>query len=106
MPRLADPKVPLKKRLLPPSKTQFAWAIEQRSSDKTYFHTKLVQWAPVSVAKPPVEVSADAVAPAGSPSVAGTAAVTPNAPPKPGSRPVHAPPHLVFRTKVVTRNPR
>ena len=30
--------------LLPPSRTQFAWAMEQRGDTKTHFHTRAVDW--------------------------------------------------------------
>jgi hypothetical protein len=99
---------------LPPSRAQFAWAIAQRTSDKNYFHTKLVEWEPVSGAKPPVEADTAAAPAAGSPNAANTpATVTPAT----GTPPVSAPPNaaggqgripsnLVFRTKVVTRKPK
>jgi hypothetical protein len=114
MSRIADSKFPAKKRLLPPSKTQFAWAIEQRATEKTYFHSRLAQWEALSSVPPAidattiVEPAANPTAPAVTGNPAG--AVTPD-----GQRPliqastkrqVRPPIHLVFRTKVVARTPK
>jgi hypothetical protein len=106
-----------KKRLLPPSRTQFAWAMENRGDAKTYFHSRAVDWEALGPNRAKIEaaeaeaaaiVAAEAAAAQG-----GTA--NPQAPnaqvrpsmlaPTPTRRMVRPPSHLVFRTKVVTRAP-
>jgi hypothetical protein len=105
-----------KKRLLPPSKTQFAWAMEQRGNAKTYFHTRAVDWdalgpnrAKIEAAE--MEAAAQAAAAQGAAAQNGANPQAPNAPlpsmltPTPTRRMVRPPSHLVFRTKIVTRTP-
>jgi hypothetical protein len=121
MPRIGKSKTPAKKRLLPPSKTQFAWAMAQRAEDKPYFHTRLETWDALGTGRAKLEAAAAAAAIAAAAAAANPDAV-PAAPkippatdvpgrptilaPTPTRRMVAPPSHLVFRTKVVTRRPR
>jgi hypothetical protein len=98
-----------KKRLLPPSKTMFAWSIAQRAEDKNYFHTRALQWVklgPDSVAiAAAAEAAALAAAETRQPHI--PAQETPRRPaiytPVPTRTMVAPPSHLVFKTRVVTR---
>jgi hypothetical protein len=108
-----------KKRLLPPSRTQFAWAMEQRSESRTYFHSRAVDWdalgpnrAKIEAAEAEAAAIAAAEAALAQGNTANTNPQTPNAPvrpsmltPTPTRRMVRPPSHLVFRTKIVTRGP-
>ena len=106
-----------KKRLLPPSKTQFAWAMENRSEAKTYFHTRAVDWKPLGPTRAAIETAEAEAAVLATAQAAGTTVnpVNPqpqNTPvrpsmltPTPTRRMVRPPSHLVFRTKIVTRTP-
>jgi hypothetical protein len=118
MSRIGKSKFPPKKRLLPPSKTQFAWAAEQRAEAKTYFHTRLVQWDTLGPTRAKIEAAAEAAALAALAANAdGIQVEVSNAPPPevtrstmltptPTRRQVRPPSHLVFRTKIVTRTPK
>ena len=121
MSRIGKSKGPQKKRLLPPSKTQFAWAMQRREEERTYFHTRSVNWDPLGPNRAKIEAAA-AEAAALAAAAANTAGVTinsngaPAAPaeaprstmltPTPTRRQVRPPSHLVFRTKIVTRTPK
>jgi hypothetical protein len=116
MSRIADSKFPAKKRLLPPSKTQFAWAIEQRATEKTYFHARQAQWEALSTVPPPIDATtvvtpvAEVTTPAGTGNRGGAATPDAQRPtvqtPASNRRQVRPPVHLVFRTKVVARTPK
>ena len=119
MPRIGKSKTPAKKRLLPPSKTQFAWAMAQRAEDKPYFHTRLETWDTLGTTRAKIEATeaeaalAAAVAAAGGDPARATSTKGAEAPrrsailsPTPTRRMVAPPSHLVFRTKVVTRKPK
>jgi len=107
-----------KKRLLPPSKTQFAWAMERRAEAKTYFHTLAVNWDPLGSGRAKLEAAeleattlaaAKAVV-SGQGNPANSPATNPQVlpsmlKPTPTQRMVRPPSHLVFRTKVVARGP-
>lgn len=118
MSRIGKSKGPQKKRLLPPSKTQFAWAMQRRDEEKTYFHTRAVNWDTLGPNRAKIEAAAEAAALAAA-AAANTHVTnngTPNAPsepprstmltPTPTRRQVRPPSHLVFRTKIVTRTPK
>jgi hypothetical protein len=110
-----------KKRLLPPSKTQFAWAMERRADAKTYFHSLSGEWdslGPDHAKREALAAEAAALAaaqaaagqvgsanPAKPHSPAGQAARSTMLKPTPTQRMVRAPSHMVFRTKIVTRGP-
>jgi hypothetical protein len=106
-----------KKGLLPPSRTQFAWAMEQRTESKTYFHSRAVDWEALGPNRAKIEAAeaeAAAIAAADAALAQGNTAnpQTPNAQvrpsmlaPTPTRRMVRPPSHLVFRTKIVTRTP-
>jgi hypothetical protein len=118
MARIGKP-TPGKKRLLPPSKTQFAWAMERRENAKTYFKTLAVEWDPLGPNRAKIEAAAAAealVAAAAAQAVVADGASVPPKPeaevrstmltPTPTRRMVRPPSHLVFRTKIVTRTPK
>ncbi len=72
-----------KKRLLPPSKTQFAWAMEQRGDAKTYFHTRAVDWEALGPNRAKIEAAeaeAAALAAAAQAAVAQGGSANPQAP--------------------------
>ena len=118
MSRIGKSKLPAKKRLLPPSKTQFAWAMEQRSEAKTYFHSRSVEWDALGPNRAKIEAAAEAAALAVPPPMprrrqgrrqfrGPNAAVRSSMfTPTPTRRMVRPPSHLVFRTKIVTRTPK
>ncbi len=106
-----------KKRLLPPSKTQFAWAMDRRAEAKTYFHTRSVEWDSLGPNRAAIEAAQAEAAVLVTAQAAGTTVNpidpqpqnTPVRPsmltPTPTRRMVRPPSHLVFRTKIVTRTP-
>lgn len=115
MARIGKSKYPAKKRLLPSSKTHFAWAMEQREKNETYFHGRLVRWEALGTNRARLEAAAEAAALAAAAASQDTG--SPHAPPPEVSRPpmhsptptrrqVRPPSHLVFRTRIVTRTPK
>jgi hypothetical protein len=107
--RSGGSKAPPKKRLLPASKSHFVWAAEERPQSRTYFRERAVKWDSLGTSQAQIEAAAmEAAAIA-----AATAAAAPPAngavkpsmlTPIPTRKMVRAPSHLVFRTKVVTRD--
>ncbi|HVG51212.1 MAG TPA: hypothetical protein VM867_06230 [Xanthobacteraceae bacterium] len=93
---------------MPPSKTQFAWATEQRANAKTYFHTKLDEWDTLGTTRAKIEAAeaAAALADAANPDATVDAKIRSMLTPTPTRRMVRPPAHLVFRTKIVTRTPK
>ena len=112
MSRIGKSKFPPKKRLLPPSKTQLAWAMEQRGHAKTYFHTKRDEWDTLGTTRAKIEAMEAAAALAAEANEAAAANANVDAKfrsmltPTPTRRMVRPPAHLVFRTKIVTRTPK
>ncbi len=115
MSRIGKSKTPEKKRTLPPSRTQFAWAMEQRANAKSYFHSRLEEWDTLGTTRAKIE-AAEALAAELAAVEAAAAKANPQQPapaskssvytPTPNRRTVRPPAHLVFRTKIVTRTPK
>src|SRR5690606_24513334 len=98
-----------RKSLLPPSKTHFAWAMEQRAQTKTYFHTRAENWVPLNTKQLRAEAEAAAAAAlaAQKPATSGNSPVRASMlAPTPTRQMVRPPSHLVFRTGAVTRTPK